>query len=88
MPRPPVSEQELVDQILAHLRASVLHGDPAGELTDTTPLLDYRLLNSIRTAELLAFIRDDLGVSIDGLALTGDTLATARNLGRALARQP
>jgi acyl carrier protein len=82
--RPELSEQDLVDQILDHLRARVLHGDPRRELRDTTPLLEYRLLNSIRTAELLAFIRDDLGVSIDGLELTDATMATVRDLGRAL----
>ncbi len=80
-----LSEQDLVDKILDHLRMRVLHGDPHRELRDTTPLLEYRLLNSIRTAELMAFIKYDLGVDIDGLELTGTTLATARDLGRALA---
>jgi hypothetical protein len=39
-------------------------------------------------AELLAFIRDDLGVNTDGLELTGAALATARDLGRALTGRP
>jgi acyl carrier protein len=79
-----LSEQDLVDKIVDHLRMRVLKGDPLGELTDTTPLLEYRLLNSIRTAELLAYIKDDLGIDIEGLELTGATMATVRDLGRAL----
>lgn len=84
MAHPKLSQQDLVDKILDHLRMRVLHGDPRRELGETTPLLKYRLLNSIRTAELLAFIRDDLGIDIDGLELTDATMATARDLGRAL----
>ncbi len=81
---PKLSEQNLVERILDHLRMRVLHGDPLGELTDTTPLLEHRLLNSIRTAELLVFIKDDLGIDIDGLELTGATMATVRDLVLAL----
>lgn len=84
MAYPKLSEQDLVDRILDHLRKRVLHGDPLRELTDTTPLLEYRLLNSIRTAELLVFIKDDLGIDIDGLELTGATMATIRDLVLAL----
>lgn len=84
MAHPELSEQYVIDGILDFLRTRVLRGDPCRELTDTTPLLEHRLLNSIRTAELLAFVRDVLGVNIDGLELTGTTLATVRNLGRAL----
>jgi acyl carrier protein len=82
---PKLSEQDLVDRILDHLRVRVLQGDPLHELTDTTPLREYRLLNSIRTAELMVFINNDLGIDTDGLELTGATLATVRALGRALA---
>ncbi|HTU73904.1 MAG TPA: hypothetical protein VMG38_10340 [Trebonia sp.] len=85
MPRPMPSEQELVEAILDHVRARVLRGDPLRELTDTTPLLEHRLLNSIRTAELLVFVRDDLGVDTDTLEVTAADLATARALARALA---
>jgi acyl carrier protein len=81
---PKLSEQDLVDRILDHLRVRVLRGDPLRELTDTTPLLEHRLLNSIRTAELLVFIKNDLSIDIDGLELTGATMATVRDLGRAL----
>jgi hypothetical protein len=84
MADPEMPEQYLVGRILDYLRERVLHGDPGRELTDTTPLLEYRLLNSIRTAELLVFVADDLGVDVKGLELTAATLATARDLGRAL----
>jgi hypothetical protein len=80
-----LSEQDLVEAILDHVRTRVLRGDPLRELTDTTPLLEHRLLNSIRTAELLVFVRDDLGVDTDNLEVTSADLATARALARALA---
>jgi hypothetical protein len=85
MPQPKLSEQELVEAILDHVRTRVLRGDPLHELTDTTPLLEHRLLNSIRTAELLVFVRDDLGVDTDALEVTSADLATARALARVLA---
>jgi hypothetical protein len=85
MPYPMLSEEDLVEAILDHVRTRVLRGDPLHELTDTTPLLEHRLLNSIRTAELLVFVRDDLGFDTDGLEVTSADLATARDLARALA---
>jgi peptidyl carrier protein len=77
-------EQYFTDKILGYLRANALRGDPGGELTDTTPLFEYGLLNSIRTAELLAFIRDGLGLDVDGLDLTSTAIATARDLAKEL----
>ncbi|HEX8007642.1 MAG TPA: hypothetical protein VF482_14590 [Trebonia sp.] len=85
MASPEPSEQYIVDKILDYLRERVLGGDPGRELTDSMPLLEYRLLNSIRTAELLAFVADGLGIDVDGLELTTAAFATARDLGRALA---
>jgi acyl carrier protein len=84
MARAEASEQFLVEQILHYLRIHVLRGDQSRELTDTTPLFEYRLLNSIRTAELLAFIRSSLGINVYALELTNTTLATARDLARAV----
>jgi acyl carrier protein len=77
-------EQYVTDRILGYLRASALGGDPGGELTDATPLFEYGLLNSIRTAELVAFIRDDLGVDVSGLDLTSAAIATTRDLAKAV----
>jgi clorobiocin biosynthesis protein CloN5 len=84
VPRPRLSERDLAGAILDHVRTRALRGDPLGELTDTTPLLEHRLLNSIRIAELLVFLREDLGVDADGLGLIPADFATVRNLARAL----
>jgi hypothetical protein len=79
-----VSEQALVDDLLTYIRNHFLRGDPDQELTDTTPLLRYGVLNSIRTAALLTYVRDELGIDTSRLEVTADTLATVRSLGRAL----
>lgn len=52
--------QRLVDFVQEHL---VLDGDDI-EVDETTPLLVSGLLDSLRTARLLNFLRRDIGVPI------------------------
>jgi clorobiocin biosynthesis protein CloN5 len=52
------------DRIAAHISAFIrdtfLDGDPRGELEETTPLLEWGVLNSLRMTQLLAFLREGL----------------------------
>jgi acyl carrier protein len=56
-------------RITGFIRDRFLDGDPAGELSVTTPLLEWGLLNSLNTATLLGFIRAELGVVIPPMAI-------------------
>lgn len=67
------SERYVTEQILRYLRDAVLHGDTDNELDASTPLLEYGILNSIRTAELMTFISDELGY--DSAFAAGDPIA-------------
>ncbi|WP_394834503.1 acyl carrier protein [Pendulispora rubella] len=62
---------ELHDRILAFVRDELANATERGELTATTPLLEAGILDSLRTARLIAWLRDDLGVRIPPLAMTG-----------------
>ena len=59
-----------VARILAYVRDAFLNGDPQGELDERTPLLEWGVLNSLNMAQLLAFIREDLGVLVPATAIS------------------
>ncbi|MEU7611041.1 acyl carrier protein [Micromonospora sp. NPDC049204] len=51
-------------RITAYIRERFLDGDPQGELRVDTPLLEWGVLNSMNTALLLMFIREELGTPV------------------------
>jgi acyl carrier protein len=62
---------ELHDRILAFVRDELADAAEREELTSTTPLLEAGILDSLRTARLISWLRDDLGVRVPPLAMTG-----------------
>jgi clorobiocin biosynthesis protein CloN5 len=57
--------QERVQAVLtSFIRTQFLDGDAKGELELTTPLLKWGVLDSLKTAQLINFIRDELGAQI------------------------
>jgi acyl carrier protein len=84
MNHPVKAEDAVAGELLAYIKEEFLYGDPDGELTEDTPLLEYGILNSLRTVSLLAFARDRLGADLDGLRVDATTLATVRSLSHAL----
>ena len=73
-----MSSEDLTDRITKFVREEFLEGDPAGELTPDTPLLELGILNSLKTAQLLVFIRQDLGVFVPALELNAENLKNVR----------
>jgi acyl carrier protein len=55
-----VVARKLVEFVEKHL----LDGKDVGELTTTTPLLEWGLLNSIETTRLVAYIREEFSVRV------------------------
>lgn len=77
-PAPPVPRQEgsamhrdqIADELERYVRTTFLDGDD-DELSRTTPLLQWGVLNSMNTALLLTHIRDDMGVVVPPTDLNG-----------------
>jgi clorobiocin biosynthesis protein CloN5 len=57
-------EDEVSARLLAFIRERFLAGDPQGELTETTPLLEWGILNSLNTALLLGYIRENFDTAV------------------------
>ncbi|MGW0770457.1 acyl carrier protein [Streptomyces sp. NPDC002676] len=55
---------EVTPRITTFISESFLDGDPRGELTETTPLLEWEVLNSMNSALLLTFLREELRVDV------------------------
>jgi clorobiocin biosynthesis protein CloN5 len=71
-----VSEEEILDRITAYVRDHLLDETyTGGELTETTPLLQLGILNSLNTGRLLAFITEEFGVTVPATRITGKYLA-------------
>jgi acyl carrier protein len=59
-----MSGDEVATRIRAYIGENFLDGDQKGELNDTTPLLEWEVLNSMNSALLLTFLREELGVQV------------------------
>ncbi|MFI9402171.1 acyl carrier protein [Nocardia sp. NPDC052316] len=59
-----MTQAELTDRLLAFIHERFLDNDPASDLDATTPLLDWGILNSVNTMELISFIRAEFGCDI------------------------
>jgi clorobiocin biosynthesis protein CloN5 len=55
---------EVTPRITTFISESFLDGDPKGELTESTPLLEWDVLNSMNSALLLNFLREELRVDV------------------------
>ena len=75
-----MTEAEVMEKIAAFIRTEFLDGDSAGELTETTPLLEWGVLNSMKTMVLLTHIRAELGVKVPATKINPQDLKNLRNI--------
>ncbi|MFF2851896.1 phosphopantetheine-binding protein [Streptomyces sp. NPDC058001] len=75
-----VSEEETSKRLTEFIRERFLDGDPQGELDAGSPLLEWGVLNSLRVARLIAFIRSDLGVPVSAMEINPDNLRDVRSI--------
>jgi acyl carrier protein len=54
----------ILSKLNDYVVAELLDGKDVEQFDTTTPLLDWGLLNSIETARLVAFVRQELGVRV------------------------
>jgi clorobiocin biosynthesis protein CloN5 len=81
-------EQDQVSaQLLSFIRDSFLAGDPSGELSVDTPLLEFGILNSLNTAEMIAYIRDEFDVTIAFDEVTATTFKSVGDLSAVVTRK-
>lgn len=59
-----LAEDAVVTVVTEFVREKFLAGDPEGELQEDTNLLQLGILDSLNTAVLMTFIRDELDVVI------------------------
>lgn len=59
-----LTQEAVAVAVTEFIREKFLAGDPDGELREDTNLLRLGILDSLNTAVLMTFIRDDLGVAI------------------------
>lgn len=59
-----MNTEELEQELLHYVRTEFLFGDEDEELATTSPLLEWGVLDSLRTAVLVAHVREKYGVHI------------------------
>ncbi|HUQ57178.1 acyl carrier protein [Lentzea sp.] len=59
-----MTEEEYVSALLAFVRREFLSDSDDVELTAATPLIESGVLDSLRIAVLMAFIRDEFAVQV------------------------
>lgn len=68
--------------LMDFIRKSFLDGDPRGELDETSPLLAWGVLNSLNTATLLSFLRDELNVYVPPARINHENFQDIRSISR------
>ena len=66
------------NELEKYIRDEFLDGDSSAELTETSPLLDWGVLNSMNTARLITFAGERFGVNVPPQEVTP---ANFRDLG-------
>ncbi|MGA4993782.1 phosphopantetheine-binding protein [Nonomuraea bangladeshensis] len=67
-----MTADQLSDRLVAFVQENLVPDDVELEVDETTPLLLSGLLDSLRTARLLNFIRRELGVPVPAAKLDPD----------------
>ncbi|MEZ0095326.1 acyl carrier protein [Streptacidiphilus sp. EB129] len=70
----------LIGQLIEFIQEQLLAEPTSQGLDPDTPLLEWGILNSINTAKLLTFIREELGVSVPPTHLTGGNFADLNSI--------
>lgn len=80
-----LSEEEISTRIIAFIRERFLDGDPKGELEESSPLLEWGIINSLNTAILLAFINEEFGTPLSLERLDAQMFKSVRSIATVLA---
>ncbi|MEV7414856.1 acyl carrier protein [Streptomyces sp. NPDC089919] len=65
------NREELLTQLTEFVEQRLLADPDSQGVEPETPLLEWGILTSINTAQLLTYIRDDMGITVPPTELTG-----------------
>jgi clorobiocin biosynthesis protein CloN5 len=60
-----MTEREVAAALVAFISSEFLPGSDGAQLSESTPLIEEGILDSLRVMVLLTFIRDQLGADVD-----------------------
>jgi clorobiocin biosynthesis protein CloN5 len=75
-----MSENDFAQRLVGFVRENLLPADSTIELDEQTPLLEAGILDSLKTAILLNYIRDELGVHVSPALIDTRNFANVRSL--------
>jgi flavin reductase (DIM6/NTAB) family NADH-FMN oxidoreductase RutF/acyl carrier protein len=75
-----MSRDEIAARLMAFIRERFLADDPKSELDETTPLLDWGIMNSMNTVTLLAYIRNEFEISVPPERMNGENFKDVRSI--------
>lgn len=76
------STDAIAGSVKEYILEEFLPGTSAAELTDNTPLVSGRILDSLATAKLVRFLEDRYGIEIEAYETSIDYLDTITDITR------
>lgn len=71
---------EISARLLDFIRERFLDNDPNSDLNESTPLLEWGILNSMNTIVLLRFVREELDVPVSAAMVNGQNFKDVDNI--------
>ncbi|MCW7946990.1 hypothetical protein AAW14_34760 [Streptomyces hygroscopicus] len=70
----------VMEEIDAYIRKEFLDGDSSVELTPSSPLLEWGILNSMNTTRLASFVRERYDVTVSAQAMRTKNFRTIESV--------
>ncbi len=81
-----MQREAIIEQITRYIAQDVLGGKDIG-LDETTPLLEWGIINSLEMVKLLSFIREQFGVEIPTDKLVADSFTSISSIANLILEQ-
>lgn len=75
-----LSKAQISERLIAFIRERFLDGDAAGELDETSPLLEWGVINSLNSVILLSFINDEFQTPLSLENIDATTFKSVRDM--------
>jgi acyl carrier protein len=78
-----VDDQSILDTLRTYVGEQILQ-DPSVAIEPETPLLEWGVLNSLSTVQLIGFIREELDIEVPAEEVVGGNFKDLRSITRLL----